>query len=130
MSVTRDILIDSSGPIERLASDLNAALTPDVPLTIKTVDSPSGSWLIAEGYAKPYPLVLMDTTWYEDETGRAGGLGWLLELHCRLRPGEEHASFEARCDADALTAMRRIAAALRARCVALSNLQTFLGEAP
>lgn len=128
MSVTREILIDSPGPIDHLVRDLNAALALDNPLTIQTVDSPTGSWLIAEGCAGKYPLILMDATHLDVETSR--GLGWILELHCRIRAGEVYASFEAACNADALAMMTRIAAALRTRCVALSNLQTYLGESP
>ena len=58
------------------------------------------------------------------------GLGWILELHCGIRPGEAYSAYDVRCDADAVAMMQEIATALRTRCVALSNLQSFLGEAP
>lgn len=128
MSVTREVLIDSAGPIEQLAQELNAALVLDVPLTIQKVGSASDSWLIAEGRAGPYPLVLMDAMHLDAETRR--GLGWILELHCGIRPGEAYSAYDVRCDADAVAMMQEIATALRTRCVALSNLQSFLGEAP
>ncbi len=128
MSNTRDILIDSHEAIERVAAGINAAIRPDGPLTIQTVSSPQGTWKIAEGKLGSYPLVLVDATHLDAQTGR--GFGWNLELHCRIGPGEAYAPFEARCDEDARKVMRRIGAALRTRCVALSNLQSELGAYP
>ena len=128
MSNTRDILIDSHEPIERVAEGINAVIHPDSPLRVQTVSSPRGSWKIAEGKLGLYPLVLVDATHLDVQTGR--GFGWNLELHCRAQPGEAYSSFEARCDEDGRRIMKRIGGALRTRCFALSNLQAVLGEYP
>ena len=128
MSNTRDILIDSREAIDRVAAGINAAILLDLPLRVQTVSSPRGAWRIAEGRLGLYPLVLVDATHLDAQTGR--GFGWNLELHCRVQPGEVYSAFEARCDEDARRVMRAIGGALRARCFALSNLQAVIGEYP
>jgi hypothetical protein len=125
---TRDTLFDAPGPIDRVAREIHTALALEESLTIRRVGSPSDSWLIAEGRSGPYPPILMDTAGLDTETSR--GLGWLLELHRRPHPGEKHPAHEARCNAAAIVVMTRSADARQTRCVALSNLQTFLGGTP
>jgi hypothetical protein len=135
MSVTREVFICSADPLPRLVTALNATLGPARPLKIRTVPSDQGSWEIAEGYADSYPLVLRSTSHLEfDAPGlrevKADGLAWMLSIHCYMRSGEEHESYERRCDEDARLMMVRIGSALGVRCALVGNLQKVLGEYP
>jgi hypothetical protein len=129
MSVTRDILFNASGSIVEVARSINAALNVrEEPLTVRTVRGSTGSWKIAEGISRSYPLVLMDTGHLDREA--AHGLAWVLEIDCRMRAGETAAAAHARYDRDASEIMRSLGSVLATRCILLSDMQTKIAEYP
>ena len=128
MSVTRDIMFDSRRSIEETTALLNQALDPDRRLHVRTVESPTGSWRIAEGVVAGYPAVLTDTKGLDDAESR--GFSWSLGLACAMRPAESYEMYGARCTQDAAGIMRRIGALLGSRCMLLENMQRRVGSYP
>ena len=71
--------------IEETTALLNQALDSEEHLHVRTVESPTGSWRIAEGVVAGYPAVLTDTKGLDDAESR--GFNWSLGLTCAVRPG-------------------------------------------
>lgn len=128
MSVTRDIMFDSRRSIEETTALLNQALDPEKRLQVRTIESPTGSWRIAEGVIAGYPAVLTDTEGLDDAPTQE--FNWSLGLTCATRPGESYEAYGVRCTQEASRIMRRVGSVLASRCMLLENMQRRVGSYP